>query len=381
MVSTSRRRLSRPLLVSPMSLLVLPDETLTHIACLLQKEGRRPVADVRQLALASTRLNRACSPVLWRKYVFVIRSFGRDIYGSEYTERGIPEGSEQWLMRFDRRIAHLHAKAPYIRDLTVLDSPSDSYSGVPPSLPFNAQFLDRAMPTICACMGLTKLSVFNYCTENISVWPAQLWCLVQNALPRLQELYLAANFTEIPRLEGALRRLTALKLRWCSSLIDDLLPQKMLLPRTLELDFVEHDASPPPANQRFVVPDLVGQQLDMLKVTMPHFRVPGPVFDVAPLAHVEIYIEVYFACDFKAHRPPAWRRIKPELKSLVTDDIRSYDVRKNYEVYITRPSLVEFPDYKGVYQDQVRDVAIDDAEQAEMDAFYRSRKASRMGWC
>ncbi|KZW00182.1 hypothetical protein EXIGLDRAFT_762044 [Exidia glandulosa HHB12029] len=351
-----------------MSLLSLPDETLANIALLVEVRGS--LKDIHKLALASKRLCRACDPIIWRKYEFVIRmSARRDVYGVWCDAPSILD--EEWLVRLDRRIAHLREKAPYVRDLSVIDSETAC-----DTLPFAPEVLDRAMVAIRACTGLKKLAVLNTSMITLSAWPAQLWTLIQCELPRLQQLDLGANFANIPKLEGPPRALATLELRWCKGLIDDLLPQDMLLPQTLEFGSLSYERAPPPAEQRFVPSPLLAQQLRTLKAYIPHIDIPGRGFDTVSLAHVEIDIEIYFACDIKAHLPRAWREIKPHLESLVTDDIRAYDVKKERAVHITRPSLIKFPNRKGKHQDQVRDVAKDDEEQAQMDAYYAGKKSS-----
>ncbi|KZV93914.1 hypothetical protein EXIGLDRAFT_748881 [Exidia glandulosa HHB12029] len=292
-----------------------------------------------------------------------------------YSESDISK--EDWLSRFDKRIEHLLAKSSYVRDLNIVDDTRSFATAVEGPLAFTPEFLDRAMPAIRACTGVTKLCLWDGAHKEGALWPAPIWDLVQNACPVLEELCLCANFVDIPKLEGPLFGLAALTLRWCASLIDVFLPQEILFTSDLQIRLIARDEAPPPASQRFVLPSRLAECLVDLNVEMPHWSVPGPVIDVTALSHVNILLYVYFACEYKHRLPPAWRKIKPHLAGLVSDDIRAYNVWKSRDdscVYIRRPSLVAHPGHKGRFQDQERDAAIDWKEQAEMDEYHRARR-------
>ncbi|KZV93913.1 hypothetical protein EXIGLDRAFT_748880 [Exidia glandulosa HHB12029] len=208
-----------------MSLLTLPNETLTQIASLLEEKVYPYLRDVRSLALVSTRLGHACDPTLWRKYRFIIRSSSwGHFHGMNYSESNISK--EDWLSRFDKRIEHLLAKSSYVRDLKIVDDTRSFATAVHGPLAFTPEFLDRAMPAIRACTGVTKLCLWDGAHKEGALWPVPIWNLVQNAWPVLEELCLCANFVDIPKLEGPPFALAALTLRWCASLIDVFLPQE-----------------------------------------------------------------------------------------------------------------------------------------------------------
>lgn len=154
----------------------------------------------------------------------------------------------------------------------------------------------------------------------------------------------------------------------------------MLLAPDVEFVFYRVDAAPAPRDNTFTPPPQLAQRMTVLRAIIPHGRLPGPQFDVSPIPHAEIDLQVYFTVELKCHLPPAWREVKPHIASLVSDDMRRYEVRKPHEVTIRRPSLVQHPDYVAVHQAHTRSVEIDMKEQLEMDQYYAARRPFYQRW-
>lgn len=147
----------------------------------------------------------------------------------------------------------------------------------------------------------------------------------------------------------------------------------MLLTRDLSIDVIDCEA--PPRDATFTPLPQLARHLTVLRASVPHLRVPGLRFDVSSIPHAEIDLEVYLQVEYKLSLPGAWRSVKPHIPSIVSDDIRRYEVTKPHrDVKIRRPSLIEHPDYIATAQAHTRSVDIDMQEQAQMNLYYRARR-------
>ncbi|EJD36086.1 hypothetical protein AURDEDRAFT_188476 [Auricularia subglabra TFB-10046 SS5] len=359
-----------------MSLLDLADETLLQVARLVPE---RPF--VKNLARTCKRVQRVCDAILWKRYLLVVRAV-------EQSRRPYPHRPpfqqactpEEWAVMWEGRIAHLRSKAAVVRELTIEDNASAhdfdlKRGGWPDSEPFAQDLMDAVMPAVQACSAITSLRLVCNNTGLEAHWPSQLWSLIQERFTILHTLSLEANFVDTPFPSGQPKKVDCLQLSWCEGLINGLLAHDMLLANTIKFEFPRTNRATPPSDNIFIPPPNLARHLKTLDVSLLHMHVPGPVFDVSPIPHAEIRIRIWFDIDLKLHYPPAWRKIKPHIASLVTDDMKTYEVRKNHDIYIDRPSLVKYPDYPAAHQDHVRPVALDRFEQEEMDLYYEGRTA------
>ncbi|EJD35925.1 hypothetical protein AURDEDRAFT_188568 [Auricularia subglabra TFB-10046 SS5] len=347
-----------------MSLLALADETLLQIARLAYAYNLLP------LSRTCKRLARICNTVRWRRYALVIRS-------SRLAPSTRENTLKEWSARWEKRIAHLRSKAAFVRDLVIQDvSNADraKRGEWPDSMSFGQDLLEAALPAIQACKGLTSLRLL--CGgEQRAAWPSQLWGLFLHSFPMLRSLSLEAHFVDIPcpGPNSVPKRLDTLKLHWCKGLVEDLLSHEMILATEILYRSTWVDYGPFPKETRFTPLPQVAKHLKKLDVELTHLSAIGPVFDVVPIPHASIRIIILFVNEYKFQRPPAWRRIKPRIPSLVTEDMAFYNVQRDTHIVITRPSLVEEPEHRGARQDHLCSEESDNEEQERMNRYYRAR--------
>lgn len=206
-----------------MPLLDLADEILLEIVNLTLKSDEHGHDDIHELAATCKRFKRICDTVLWSKYTLVIRL--PSVRYLHAPRVGSTPSSKQWWTLFRTRIAHLLSKTAVVRDLTVVDSIASPWGdNTPPGEPkcplFAPEVMDAVAPAIAACRSLTALHVRSGAFDASACWPEALWPLIQRGLPHLSSLELAANFVDLPRLDGPPKMLQSLRLRWCAGLVD-----------------------------------------------------------------------------------------------------------------------------------------------------------------
>ena len=99
----------------------LPNETIYHIIAFLEADRRKLCS----LSLTCSRLNILCDEAIYRTYRFVIRTSLRPARDPFQPDSDRLRQFSKKVLR--ARLAHFRAKAPFIRDLVVVDHVSSRY--------------------------------------------------------------------------------------------------------------------------------------------------------------------------------------------------------------------------------------------------------------
>ncbi|EJD36098.1 hypothetical protein AURDEDRAFT_188484 [Auricularia subglabra TFB-10046 SS5] len=350
-----------------MSLLTLADEILLEIVHLTLKGDEHGREDIYELAASCKRFKRICDTVLWSKYTLVIRL--PSVSYLHAPRAGSNLSSKQWWALFHTRIAHLLSKASVVRDLTLVDSVTshwgyDSPQGEPRCPLFAREVMDAVIPAVAACRSITSLRVRSGALDDSACWPDKLWPLIQRELAHLHSLELAANFHDIPRLDGPPKKLKSLRLRWCAGLIDGFVNQNMIFPQYLKLTLLQSDAAPGPEANRFTPSRKIARQLQAFGIEITHSDLqtlePAPTCDLSNIPRAQIVIQVPFDHEPRSGIRAAWRDTEARIRRVIVGGRGPLHIAKTDDcAYAWRPALVDESDHGSRRRDSNEVIVID----------------------